>query len=61
MEMTKVLAVYRVSPPLLVLEAEDGTVLDLSLRELKEAGHRLGDGAWTDLLEKYQLFTCRAT
>jgi hypothetical protein len=61
MEITKVLAVYRVSPPLLVLETEDGTVLDLSFRELKDAGHRLRDAAWTDLLEKYQLFTCRAT
>jgi hypothetical protein len=31
MEIAKVLAVYRVSPLLLVVEAEDGTVLDLSL------------------------------
>ena len=61
MGITKVLAVYRVSPPRLVVETEDGTLLDLSLKELKEAGHCLRDGAWTDLLEKYQLFTCRAT
>jgi hypothetical protein len=60
MEITHVLAVYRVSPPRLVLEAEDGTVLDLSLRELREGGHRLGDGARKALLEKYQLFTCQA-
>ena len=60
MAMTKVLAVYRVSP-LLVVEAEDGTVLDLSLTELKDGGHRLNDGAWKELLEGYQLFTCRAT
>jgi hypothetical protein len=61
MEIAKVLAVYRVSPPVLVVETEDGTVMDLSLTDLKEAGHHLGDGAWTDLLETYQLFTYRAT
>ena len=60
MEITKVLAVYRVSPPVLVVEAEDGTVLDLSLTELKDGGHRLSAGAWKELLEGYQLFTCRA-
>jgi hypothetical protein len=61
MQIAKVLAVYRVSPPVLVVEAEDGTVLDLSLTELKDGGHRLSDGAWKELLEDYQLFTCRAT
>jgi hypothetical protein len=61
MEIAKVLAIYRVSPPLLIVEAEDGTVLDLSLTELKNGGHRLSDGAWKELLEGYQLFSCRAT
>ena len=61
MKIAKVLAVYRVSPPVLIVEAEDGTVLDLSLTELKDGGHRLSDGAWKDLLEGYQLVTCRAT
>jgi hypothetical protein len=61
MEIAKVLAVYRVSPLLLVVEAEDGTVVDLPLTELKSAGHRLSDVAWKELLEDYQLFTCRAT
>ena len=60
MKIAKVLAVYRVSPPVLVVEAEDGTVLDLSLTELKDGGYRLSDGAWTELLETYQLFTCQA-
>jgi len=41
MEIAKVLAVYRVSPPVLIVEAEDGTVLDLSLTELKDGGHRV--------------------
>jgi hypothetical protein len=61
MEIIRVLAIYRVSPPLLVVEAEDGTVLDLSLTELKDGGHRWSDGAWKELLEDYQLFTCRVT
>jgi|GraSoiStandDraft_51_1057287.scaffolds.fasta_scaffold1260393_1 hypothetical protein len=60
MEIAKVLAVYRVLPPVLVVEAEDGTVLNLSLTELKDGGHRLSNGAWKELLEGYQLFTCRA-
>jgi hypothetical protein len=60
MDITKVLAVYRVSPLLLVVEAEDGRVVELSLKELKDGGHRLSDVAWKDLLEDYQLFTCRA-
>jgi hypothetical protein len=59
MNITKVLAVYRLSPLLLVVEAEDGTVVELSLKELQDGGHRLSDVAWKDLLEDYQLFTCR--
>jgi hypothetical protein len=61
MEIAKVLAIYRVSPPLLVVEAEDGTVVELSLKELQDGGYRLSDVAWKELLEDYQLFTCRAT
>ena len=61
MQMVKVLAVYRVSPLLFVMEAEDGTVVELSLKDIEEGGHRLSDAAWKDLLEKYQLFTCQAT
>jgi hypothetical protein len=57
MQMAKVLAVYRVSPLLLVMEAEDGTVVELSLKDIEEGRHRLSDVAWKDLLETYQLFT----
>jgi hypothetical protein len=59
--IAKVLAVYRVAPLLLVVEAEDGTVVELSLKELHEGGHRLSAVAWRDLVEDYQLFTCRVT
>jgi hypothetical protein len=61
MDIAKVLAVYRVLPLQLVVEAEDGMVVDLSLTELQEGGHRLSDVAWKNLLEDYQLLTCRAT
>jgi hypothetical protein len=61
MDIAKVLAVYRMSPLLLVVEAEDGTVRELSLKELKDGGHRLSDVAWKDLMEDYQLFSCRST
>ena len=40
-EIIKLLGIYRVSPPLLVVEAEDGTVVELSLKELQDGGHRL--------------------
>jgi hypothetical protein len=61
MKIATVLAVYRVSPLLLVMEAEDGTVVELSLKEIEDGGYRLSDVAWKDLLETYQLFTCQAT
>ena len=60
MQIATVLAVYRVSPLLLVMEAEDGTVVEVSLTEIEEGGHRLCDAAWKDLLHKYQLFTAPA-
>jgi hypothetical protein len=44
MTIAKVLAVYRVSPPLLVVEAEDGTVLERSLTELTAGGYRFIGG-----------------
>jgi len=61
MNIAKVLAVYRMSPLLLVVEVEDGTVVELSLKAIEEGAHRLSDVAWKDLLETYQLLTCPAT
>ena len=57
--MTKVLAVYHVSPPLLVVEAEDGTVLERSLTELTAGESRVSARAWKDLLDTYEVLTCR--
>jgi hypothetical protein len=61
MEIVNVLAVYRLSPPLLVVEAEDGTVAELSFTELRDGSHCLSRTARKELLENYQLFTCRPT
>ena len=61
MNIAQVLAVYRVSPLLLVVEVEDGTVVELSLKAIEDGAHRLSDVAWKDLLETYQLFTRQAT
>jgi hypothetical protein len=61
MDIANVLAVYRMSPLLLVVEGEDGTVAELSLKDLNDGSHGLSDVAWKNILEGYQLFTCRST
>jgi hypothetical protein len=61
MNIVKILAVYRVSPLRLVVEAEDGTVVELSFNAIEDGTHRLSDVAWKDLLETYQLFTRQTT
>jgi hypothetical protein len=58
MTIAKVLAVYKTSPLVLVVESAEGTVCELSLTDLHGAGHRFSDGAWTSLIEDYQMFTC---
>jgi hypothetical protein len=60
MTIAKVLAVYKTSPIVLVVESAEGTVLELSLSELHGAGHRFSDGAWTSLIDEYQMFTCQS-
>jgi hypothetical protein len=60
MTIEKVLAVYKTSPLVLVVESAEGTVLELSLTDLHGAGHRFSDGAWTSLIEDYQMFTCQS-
>jgi hypothetical protein len=61
MTIAKVLAVYKTSPIVLVVESAEGTVLELSLTDLHGAAHRFSDGAWTSLIEEYQMFTCPST
>ena len=59
MTIDKVLAVYKTTPIVLVVEPAEGAVCELSLRDLHAAGHRLSDGARTSLVEEYRLFTCQ--
>lgn len=61
MTIAKVLAVYKTSPIVLVVESAEGKVLELSLTDLHGATHRFSDGAWTSLIEEYQMFTCQST
>jgi hypothetical protein len=59
MTINKVLAVYKTTPIVLVVEPAEGTVCELSLGDLRGAGHQLSDAARTSLIEAYQLFTCQ--
>ena len=59
MKIDKVLAVYGVSPLLLVVESAEGELLELSLREMKTAGHSLSDAAWKSCREDYEIFDCQ--
>jgi hypothetical protein len=59
MTIAKVLAVYKTAPIVLVVESAEGSVCELSLGDLRAAGHRWSDGARTSLIEEYRLFTCQ--
>jgi len=59
MNIDRVLAVYKVSPLLLVVESEEGELLELSFVDLKRAGYRFSDTAWKSLVEDYRIFTCQ--
>jgi hypothetical protein len=59
MIIAKVLAVYKISPLVLVVESAEGTVCELSHTDLHGAGHRFSDSAWTSLVEEYRMFTCQ--
>lgn len=59
MKIDKVLAVYNLAPLLLVVESEEGKLFELSLKELKGAGHTFSDAAWKSLVEDYRIFNCQ--
>jgi hypothetical protein len=56
MSIDKVLAVYNTSPLLLVVESDEGKLFELSLKDLKAAGHIFSDVAWKSLVEDYRIF-----
>jgi hypothetical protein len=59
MRIDKVLAVYNTSPLLLVVESDEGKLSELSLKDLKAAGHIFSDAAWKSLVEDYRIFNCQ--
>jgi len=59
MKIDKVLAVYNLAPLLLVVESDDGKLFELSLKELKAAGHTFSEVAWKSLVEDYRIFNCQ--
>jgi hypothetical protein len=59
MKIDKVLAVYKTSPLLLVVESEEGKLCELPLKDLKAAGHIFSDAAWKSLVEDYRIFSCQ--
>jgi hypothetical protein len=56
MIIDKVLAVYNMSPLLLVVESDEGKLFEVSLKDLKTAGHIFSDAAWKSLVEDYRIF-----
>jgi hypothetical protein len=56
MMIDKVLAVYNLSPLLLVVESDEGKLFELSLKDLKTAGHIFSEAAWKSLVEDYRIF-----
>jgi hypothetical protein len=59
MKIEKVLAVYNMSPLILVVESEDGKLFELPLKDLKAAGHIFSDAAWKSLVEDYRIFNAQ--
>jgi hypothetical protein len=56
MTLRKILAVYLAYPVMIVVEAEDGSLLDLSLNELAEVYEFLPPLFWQELVHHYHVF-----
>jgi len=59
MVMRKILAVYHTSPVMIVVEAEPGVLLELSLNELAEVYELLPPRLWQELVDRYHVFRVR--
>ncbi len=59
MTIAKVLAMYRTTLLVLVVEFVEGTVCELSLTDLHGGKPRFSDDAWASLVGEYRLFTCQ--
>ena len=56
MLITKILAVYRGCPVMIVAETEEGVLLELSLNELADVCEFLPPALWQELVQHYQIF-----
>ena len=56
MTIDKVLAVYKMSPLLLVVESDEGKLCELSLKDLKAAGYIVSEAVWKSLVEDFRIF-----
>ncbi len=56
MTTAQVLAVFKITPMVLIVESAEGTVYELSLADLHGAGHRFSADACTSFIGAYQLF-----
>jgi hypothetical protein len=56
MIIDKVLAVYKISPLLLVVESNEGKLFETSLKDIKTGGHIFSEAAWKSLVEDYRIF-----
>ena len=59
MVITSILAVYRTNPVMIVVETEDGDILEISLHELAEVYELLSPPLWQDLVVRYHVFQVR--
>jgi hypothetical protein len=57
--ITKILAVYRTYPVMIVGEMEDGAILELSLNEAVEVCELLPPLLWQELMDHYHVFQTR--
>jgi hypothetical protein len=54
--MTSILTVYRSCPMMIVIETEEGVLLELSLNELADVYELLPPALWQELVHHYHIF-----
>jgi hypothetical protein len=59
MLITRILAVYRTRPVMIVTEMAEGIILELSLAELAEVYELLPPLLWQELVGQYHVFRVR--
>jgi len=59
MVITRILAVYRTCPVMVVAETEEDSILELSLHELAEVYELLPPLLWEELVQQYHVFQVR--